>query len=99
MSSVEYLSRDQLSDLRADITLGDQLAVVTRHGEDASGTLITAAALHRVAQRKGLAPKLEKGTGTPEYDAALETFLDRIRLEDVEAVIADAVSDPTAAAG
>lgn len=75
------LTRDQLQELRASITWGDQAEAKEQAKGDSDVALKHA--MFRAAKREGLAAA----------DATLEDFLDSVRLEDLNAVLEH--RDPT----
>jgi len=84
------LTADQLRELRAGMTWGDQRHAVRKAKAEAKGgepdnTEVAVLSMHRAAVRAGIA------------DDDVDAFLDRVRIEDLQAVLKEreGQDDPT----
>lgn len=82
MTDIPMLTREQIEQTRADLTLGDLERARGEAGDDAE--LMAKIALRRRAELLGYIP-----VGTP-----LAEFLDRVRVTDIAYAFSDAVRNP-----
>lgn len=86
-----YFTIGQIRDLRANVTLREQIKTVRTVPDDAAPIEVSAHALYLVAVRVGLFVPRENES----EEEARDRFAGMLRLSDVEKALEDAEVDPT----